>query len=630
MNLGAEPQPCPHKRLKAPRLGSGPLGVGIRHAVPVTDAERDLALLRRYEPAIRYTQGELFLPSPVEDYVGGASLHAVGRRGQARVLAGPGELTLERLAELGHDTTDARLYLTFVDHPLDRKAFKAWRRDPDRPRFVASSRFAAVGILSRLIDGFLRLTLVLRGKVPGGYAAAAALRMRTMPHAGTHPYYGHVTRDGGYVVLQYWYFYAMNDWRSTFGGVNDHEADWEQVTIFLVDRGDEPPVPAWVAFSSHDEVGDDLRRRWDDPDIEFVGEHPVVYAGAGSHSGAYLPGEYIVTVAAPIPRFIERFRRTVIRVLPWTDPEAPGIGIPYIDYRRGDGPGIGAGQEREWSPVLVTDDVPWVADYRGLWGLDTKDPLGGERAPAGPRYDRDGTVRESWGQPVAWAGLDKEAPTDAEARRELEAYRRTLVEQLAEIDAQLEAVRDDLRGRRARDRVTGVSPRHPSAAVRSAQAQVAELRERQDHAVDELEAVDRGLALGLSADEVHAHLHHRAEPLQDTGVTTGRRGRLLRLWSAGSASVLLAALGVILIVPSIPLLTPMLILVTVMLVIEATLRGKLLSMLGALLAIVVIGFVALAILGLFIGQFRLSLGILLAFVAIYMLWQTIWESIRTS
>ena len=47
----------------------------------------------------------------------------------------------------------------------------------------------------------------------------------------------------------------------------------------------------WVAFSSHDETGDDLRRRCDDPDITWVDHtHPVVYAGAGSHSGAYLPG----------------------------------------------------------------------------------------------------------------------------------------------------------------------------------------------------------------------------------------------------------------------------------------------------------------------------------------------------
>ena len=27
---------------------------------------------------------------------------------------------------------------------------------------------------------------------------------------------------------------------------------------------------------------------------------------------------------------------------------------------------------------LIGDDTPWVRDYRGLWGLDTHDPFGGE------------------------------------------------------------------------------------------------------------------------------------------------------------------------------------------------------------------------------------------------------------
>ena len=42
--------------------------------------------------------------------------------------------------------------------------------------------------------------------------------------------------------------------------------------------------------------------------------------------------------------------------------------------------------------MLIDDETPWVRDYRGLWGLDTRDRFGGERAPAGPRYERDGTV----------------------------------------------------------------------------------------------------------------------------------------------------------------------------------------------------------------------------------------------
>ena len=158
------------------------------------------------------------------------------------VLAARGTLTLDSLASLGRKQAGDKLYLTFVDRPLDRGEFKAWKKDPERPRFTPSSRFAAVGILSRLIDSLMRMTLILRGKVPGGYAAAAALRMRSLPSAGVHPYYGHVSRDGGYIILQYWYFYAMNDWRSTFGGVNDHEADWEQVTVFLVDQESVEPT----------------------------------------------------------------------------------------------------------------------------------------------------------------------------------------------------------------------------------------------------------------------------------------------------------------------------------------------------------------------------------------------------
>ena len=593
------------------------------------DTSSDLDLLRRYEPVIRYTQGELFLPSSVADYVGEASLQSNQGTGAATVLAAHGTLTLERLAELGRRHTGESLFLTFVDTPLDRQAFREWKADPRRPQFVASSRFAAVGILSRLIDGLMRMTLILRGKVPGGYAAAAALRMWATPHAGVHPYYGHVSRDGGYIVLQYWYFYAMNDWRSTFGGVNDHEADWEQVTIFLVDRGAEEPTPSWVAFSSHDEVGDDLRRRWDDPDIEFVGEHPVVYAGAGSHSGAYLPGEYIVSVEAPLPGFVERARRAFLRVLPWTDPESPGIGIPYIDYRRGDGPSVGAGQPRDWSPVLITDDVAWVRDYRGLWGLDTKDPLGGERAPAGPRYDRDGTVRESWGQPVAWAGLDKEAPTESEAVADLVRHGAAESHELADVDLALEEARIALRGARAADRAAGLSPRHPSRATKAQQAVVSDLRRRQDDVITRLEAIERGLAEPLPVDGVHAHLKHRATPLEDTGATRGKRGRLLRVWSAASASILLAALGVILLLPDVPILQPVLILIGAMVIIEATLRGRLLNLVLAVVLAAVVVLVLLAILGLFLGQFRTSMGILLAFAALYMLWQTVRESVRT-
>jgi len=416
------------------------------------EAADDLRLLRRYEPVLRFTEGELFLPMPVEDYLERCSLWRSGsRRGRRRAGAGerfcaPGELTPSRLAQMSAPGPD--LALRFVERPLGRRELRAWRRDAGRPRLTGGGgRFAAVGLLSRFIDAVMRLSLLLRGRVPGGTTAAAEQDYRAHAEPDSCPYYGRVSRDRGFIALQYWFFYAMNDWRSTFAGVNDHEADWEQVTVFLPD----PPVsslrPAWVAFSSHDETGDDLRRRFDDPDLLWRDTHPVVFVGAGSHSGACLPGDYLVTVEPPsLRRMLAGLRRLSRLLLPWTRTDSgTSFGLPFIDYHRGDGPGVGPGEAKRWCPVLIDDQTPWVRDYQGLWGLDTGDPFGGERAPAGPRYERDGAVRLCWSDPVGWAGLDKEAPSHAAEQQAVEGRITELDAQLAAVTAELDDRGDELR-----------------------------------------------------------------------------------------------------------------------------------------------------------------------------------------
>lgn len=380
-------------------------------------------LMRRYEPVVAYTAGELFFPMSVEAYVDRSALweRSPGARKPDRVV-GHGELNLDGLCRIARARTDSALQLRYVPGPLSRTQSLQWRRDPNRPRFRSTSRFAAVGLLGRVLDSLFRFSLLLRGAVPGGLTAALQREYSQSAAASEFPYYAQVTEHAGYVVIQYWFFYAMNDWRSTFGGVNDHEADWEQVSVFLAPddefqtdtieqaHGADGFHVAWVAFSSHEEVGDDLRRRADDPDIEWVDStHPVVYAGAGSHSGAYLPGEYLVRVEPPALRPVlhglARFRGIIF---PWTrDRPRTGLGIPFIDYKRGDGRRIGPGADHVWTPVLIDSQTPWVREYQGLWGLDTTDPFGGERAPAGPRYERNGTIRPSWSDPVGWAGLDK-------------------------------------------------------------------------------------------------------------------------------------------------------------------------------------------------------------------------------
>src|SRR5690349_7825269 len=124
---------------------------------------------------------------------------------------------------------------------------RAWRRQ-DRPRLRGAARLAAVGVLARTLDALLRLSLLLRGRTPGGMAAAAEVASREHLDVGRCTYHGRVVRDGGFVVLQYWMFYVFNDWRSTFSGINDHEADWELVAVYLAEEP-QGPVPRWVAAS---------------------------------------------------------------------------------------------------------------------------------------------------------------------------------------------------------------------------------------------------------------------------------------------------------------------------------------------------------------------------------------------
>lgn len=384
-----------------------------------------------------------------------------------------------------------------------------------------------------------------------------------------------------------------------------------------------------MAFSSHDEVGDDLRRRWDDPDIEFVdGTHPVVYAGAGSHSGAYLPGEYLITAPLPIPEWLDAIRRGIIRLLPWRGLASRGtVGIPYIDYKRGDGLTVGPGAMRPWNAQVVTDDTNWVRDFRGLWGLDTRDFLGGERAPAGMRYERNGDVRQSWGQPVAWAGLDHEPPTKEWAMRDLVGARGELRTQLADLEGQLSDAREQLRAARSSDRAQGRSPRDPSRSTVDLSEKVHLLREQQVQLVNRVEAADVGIeAADVHVEDVHAHLSHRALPMAAADTV---RGRLLRLWSAASASVLLAAFGVLLLAGHSGLFWPVVWISLAMLVIESILRQRFLQLLAVSVIVGVTVIAVLAMWEIFAGNPRIGFGVRLLIAAFYLVIQTAREAIRT-
>ncbi len=594
-------------------------------------------LIRRFEPVVRFTAGELFFPMSVEAYVSRSALweRRPGVRQPERV-ADHGELTVDKLCRTGRSRTDSVLELRYVARPLSRGEAKRWRRGPHRTRFRSTTRFAAVGLLGRVLDSLFRLSLVLRGAVPGGLTAALHQAYSQSAAASEFPYYAHVSEHGGYVVIQYWFFYAMNDWRSTFGGVNDHEADWEQVSVFLVpdapDAGervdDGPSAPgaagfhvAWVAFSSHDEVGDDLRRRADDPDIEWVeGTHPVVYAGAGSHSGAYLPGEYLVRVEPPALRpVLHGLARLRGIVFPWTrDRPRMGLGIPFIDYKRGDGVRIGPGGDHPWTPVLIDERTGWVQDFHGLWGLDTTDPFGGERAPAGPRYERNGTIRPSWADPVGWAGLDKVPATRQLLLATSTVRVSALADEIDQLTVDITAAESALQSL-----AVGTAALPPTVAggrrggigatarLKDQERAADVLRSRRRAAVIEREHLERNLR-EPPVTPPHAHLRHRTVP----DVSPARPpGLLLRFWTEISLSVLLALLGLAVLFDYSSLWSATIFAILIVTTVEAALRRQLpvfvlgLAVIATIVALTVVLFTNL----------RVGIGILAVLAALVIL-----------
>ncbi len=383
--------------------------------------------LRRFEPVLRFTRGERFFPSDVSSYVSHASLWVKPPGLPPREILPEGQLDLERLGELRLTGAEDVYYLQFIS-PLNIREIAEYQLSQllegarKRSFQPSRSRLSRVGYLARLIDVFFSLILLLRGRVPGDAMTAALVTFDEMLAAERKfQYYGRVLHQNGWIILQYWYFYPFNNWRSGFFGANDHEADWELVNLYCYETETGVVLPEWVAYARHNNAGDDLRRHWRDPEVEKLGEHPVVYVGGGSHAGYFQPGEYLTQLSLPFLKRIRSLQNRILSVFtglfqekprPKTEPEEQFV-IPFVDYALGDGFSIGPGGSEGWAePVLIQPEPSWVKNYRGLWGLFAQDPFSGEDAPAGPRYDQDGSVRLTWFDPLSWAGMEKLVPPD--------------------------------------------------------------------------------------------------------------------------------------------------------------------------------------------------------------------------
>jgi hypothetical protein len=225
------------------------------------------------------------------------------------------------------------------------------------------------------------------------------------------------------------------------------------------------------------------------------------------------------------------------------------FSVPFVDYARGDGLVVGPGGDVEWDPILIGDDIGWVDRYRGLWGLDTGDRFAGERAPAGPKYTRTGSVRQSWHDPLGFSGLDKVAPPSQavpvlEARlAELAATREEVAAEAAVLSVslpKLEAETAAIRTAAGVDRIRA----EDLLQLREGEARLTALR-TQEVELGSAIAAGLGRLADLRAgklDDPRIHLHHAAVP-EPPSVT--ERRAFGEAWAALSVGLLIAALAVI-------------------------------------------------------------------------------------
>ena len=185
--------------------------------------------------------------------------------------------------------------------------------------------------------------------------------------AGATPVvYAHVATDPAYpgrVALQYWFFYAFNDFNNT------HEGDWEMIQLVFDGEDAEAalaaPHPVEVGYSSHEGAE---RATWGDEKLEIVdGTHPVVFPAAGSHANKYTEALYVGSSA--------------------------DAGVGCDDTR---------GPHRELNPSVRTipsdaaaaaDAYPWIT-FEGRWGELQKAFFNG---PTGPN------LKTQWTAPLEWA-----------------------------------------------------------------------------------------------------------------------------------------------------------------------------------------------------------------------------------
>jgi len=372
-------------------------------------------LHERYLPILRFARGERFFPMDARDFLAYSTLR---QKGQDEPIAARGRVTADLLSSAQEQPTN--VYLQSVPSALaDQDMALRWGRDV-RDLLVRVSRSTAAWQAGLAGLAYLWLTpktekatqlfwwnpLVMAQVAMGRTSRSDLPRLNLPPEIGQAAteaysqslagaprpsYYYRLTRDARYVCLQYWLFYAFNDWATTFGGMNDHEGDWEGLYLFFEqdDAGQPAEPPAYITYVGHHSR---LTKPWEHRDVSREGTHPVAYVAGGSHA-----------------TYPERKEYELIKI----------YGL--VDHATGDGVTI---RPADWQPGISLDAEPWAVPYLGTWGtrywLGTswiermvssarrkleEFGLPGVSGPRSPRYTDEAKERPNWSRVVEWAGI---------------------------------------------------------------------------------------------------------------------------------------------------------------------------------------------------------------------------------
>ena len=272
--------------------------------------------------------------------------------------------------------------------------------------------------------------------------------------------------------------------------------------------------------------------------------------------------------------------------------------------------------------MSIDDQTPWVRDYRGLWGLDTRDRFGGERAPSGPRYERDGTVRTSWANPLGWAGLQKVSPHDDDFANALADRVAALERQVNDLDATIVADREVLRVSApshvhcepTNTRGTwqrNATPRSPGRKRPSIKRSRFAPPSQKSVAPTWRRSPSRSRQNPLSrTSSAHTSRAHRV---------SGAPHAVPRDWQRSATPLLLASTALLLIVSPLAFLTTIVVLVLLFTGVEAIARRRLLSFLASTALVLVVVVASVAVILLFLTHWRIAVSLLVGSASLMLL-----------